>query len=381
MKDETSHGSRPQARSRRRQPGPAPRTTGRPRVVVIGASAGGLPALSRLVAQLPPDFPAAIFIVQHMAANASGNQLLEALRLSGKLPCTRARSGQRFKRSHIYLAAPDHHLLVKKGGTVLVTKGARENRSRPGIDPLFRSAAVAYGANVVGVLLSGSLNDGTSGMVAIKRCGGTCVVQEPTDASYPEMPQAAIANADIDHVVPVAEMGVLLSRLVTSPVGRGVAIPDDILIEARIAERVLSDLQAVDALGKQVPFNCPDCGGVLWEMDKGDTRYRCHTGHAFTVPVLLAEQTAKIEETLWIALRMFEERRNLYVTMASHGQGAGIRRSAARAEDSMVHIRRIRAMLKHNDRVVGDVWVERNNPRGSRKRATRRPSAIHAAAT
>lgn len=154
------------------------------RIVVIGASAGGLDALRRLVAQLPADLPAAVFVVRHMAADASGEALLQALDEAGAMPCARARHRQRFKAGHVYLAPADHHMLVAKGARILVTKGARENRSRPGIDPLFRSAAVAYGVGVIGVLLTGYLDDGCSGMVAIQRCGGRNVVQDPDDAAY-----------------------------------------------------------------------------------------------------------------------------------------------------------------------------------------------------
>jgi two-component system chemotaxis response regulator CheB len=248
-------------------------------------------------------------------------------------------------------------MLIGKRHQLMITKGARENRSRPAIDPLFRSAAVAYGVHVVGVLLTGYLDDGTSGMVAIKRCGGRNVVQDPKDAAYPDMPMNAIENVGVDHVVPLAEMGSLLTRLVARPLGRQGAIPRDIVTESRIAERVLSDLKAVESLGKQVPFNCPGCGGVLWEMAQGDTRYRCHTGHSFTAPVLLAEQTAKIEETLWVALRMFEERRNLLLTMdRSNGQGRTVPSAAERAQDSMVHIKRIRAMLTSGDKATEDAW-------------------------
>jgi two-component system chemotaxis response regulator CheB len=152
-------------------------------------------------------------------------------------------------------------------------------------------------------------------------------------------------------------MGALLTRLIARPFGRRVAAPADIVTESRIAERVLSDLDAVNELGDQVPFNCPGCGGVLWEMAEGDLRYRCHTGHSFTAPVLLAEQTAKIEETLWVALRMFEERRNLLMTMAStKRRGATVPSAAERARESMVHIRRIRTMLTSGDKATEDAW-------------------------
>jgi len=266
--------------------------------------------------------------VQHMSADGTADGLVWAINKAGELPCTQARNGEAFVRGHVYLSPSDHHMMVGKG-EILVTKGAQENRSRPGIDPLFRSAAVAYGNRVIGVLLTGLLDDGTAGLSAIKRCGGTCVVQDPKDAAYPDMPQSALNQVAVDHCLPLSEMGALLSTLVLRKPGKRRPVPKDIVIEGKIAERVLSDLGSVDALGDQVPFNCPGCGGVLWKVGKGTSlRYRCHTGHAYTAPVLLAEQTAKIEETLWVALRMFEERRNLLVTMAASGGGKNSRSSS-----------------------------------------------------
>jgi two-component system chemotaxis response regulator CheB len=324
-------------------------------MVVVGTSAGGMDALTRLAAQLPRDFPAPIFVVHHMAADTTGAALLKAINKVGTLVCTEAHHGETFKGGHIYLAPTDHHLLLTKG-KMLVTKGARENRSRPGVDPLFRSAAVAYRSKVVGVLLTGYLDDGTAGMEAIHRCGGVCVVQDPRDAAYPDMPQNALNRVKIDHAVPLAEMGALLVRLLHRRTVKDKPVPKDIAIEAKIAERVLSDLPSVEALGGQVPFNCPGCGGVLWEIAKGNSlRYRCHTGHAFSGPVLLAEQTAKIEETLWVALRMFEERRNLLMTMSQRSSRGFSPSAARRAGDSDVHIARIRSMLRSSDKATADI--------------------------
>jgi two-component system chemotaxis response regulator CheB len=230
---------------------------------------------------------------------------------------------------------------------LLVTKGARENRSRPGIDPLFRSAAVAHGPRVIGVVLSGLLDDGTAGLMAIKKCGGVTVVQDPKDAAYPAMPQHAFDNADVDFCVPLDEMGPLLSKLVAQPRGRTKKVPDDVRTEAIIAERVLSDVSQVNGLGEQVPYNCPNCGGVLWELDTpGAKRYRCHTGHSFTRSALLASQSEKIEEMLWIALRMFEERRNLITSMLKSERGRHLQSSQqARLRETEGQIERIRTML------------------------------------
>jgi two-component system, chemotaxis family, protein-glutamate methylesterase/glutaminase len=324
------------------------------KIVVVGVSSGGMDALSRLVAQLPIEFPSPVLIVQHMQADNTGEVLVRTLGKKSALPCKHAQDGEKIAAGRIFIAPSDHHMLVEKG-RILITKGARENRSRPSIDPLFRSAAVAYGTGAIGVLLTGHLDDGTCGLIAIRRCGGACVVQDPKDAAYPDMPQNALNNLKVDHCLPLGEMGKLLVELVKGKPARRVAVPKDIKVEANIAKRVLSDLKSVEALGDQVPFNCPACGGVLWKIAKGKVeRYRCHTGHAFTSSVLLAEQTSKIEETLWVALRMFEERRNLLTTLAVPKGGRYDRSAAERAKESAVHIDRIRAMLSSGDKASND---------------------------
>ena len=320
-------------------------------IVVVGTSAGGMKALISLVEQLPKDFPAPLLIVQHISADATGNALLNVLNEKGKLKCIHAKQGTNIESGHIYFAPSDHHLMVEKNGTILVTKGAQENRSRPAIDPLFRSAAAAFGNRTIGILLTGYLDDGTAGLIAIQRCGGISIVQDPADADYPDMPKNALNQMKPDYCIPIAEMGSVLSTLMTRKPKKQLAIPDDILKEAKIAQRVLSDLPSVNSLGEQVPFNCPGCGGVLWKMSKGPgLRYRCHTGHAYTAASLLAEQTEKIEETMWTALRMFEERKNLLTTIANDQKGSIAASAKERAAMSQVHIDRIRTILLADDK-------------------------------
>jgi two-component system chemotaxis response regulator CheB len=322
-------------------------------IVVAGASAGGLDALVALIQQLPEDFPAPVLIVMHISADATGDVLLNALNRYGKLKCMHAVHGKPVKSGQVYLAPSDHHMLIEKNGQLHVTKGAQENRSRPGIDPLFRSAAVSFGNRVTGIILTGYLDDGTAGLIAIQRCGGTCIVQDPDEAQYPDMPKNALNQIKADYCIAIAEMGDVLAKLMTRKIGKQKPIPEDLIREATIAERVLSDLAAVNSLGEQVPFNCPGCGGVLWKMDKGPfVHYRCHTGHAYTNASLLAAQTQKIEETMWIALRMFEERRNLLTTVANSETGATASSAAERAKLSQVHIDRIRAILLADDKAT-----------------------------
>lgn len=180
-------------------------------------------------------------------------------------------------------------------------------------------------------------------------------MQDPDEAEYPAMPRNAMNNVKIDYCLPIAEMGALLSRLVPSKIPKRIPIPEDVLIEAKIAERVLSDLLSVNNLGDQVPFNCPGCGGVLWKIEKDSSlRFRCHTGHAYTAASLLAEQTSKIEETMWTALRMFEERKNLLTEIARVKKGVASKSALERAKMSQVHIDRIRAILKTADNESGD---------------------------
>jgi len=315
-------------------------------IIVIGTSAGGLEALDALVGQLPADLPSAIFIVQHMAPQNTGVALLNRLGRHKNFHCALATDGEKFRAGGIYIGPADYHLLVKKDH-LLVTKGARENRYRPGIDPLFRSAAATHGPHVIGVLLTGVLDDGTAGLMAVKKCGGITIIQDPKDAAYPEMPQSALNNVGVNHCVPISEIGGLLERYAHEHPGKSKSIPQSIRIEAEIAERVLSDVDRVSGLGGQVPYNCPNCGGILWEMtEAGLMRYRCHTGHSFTAKALLTSQTERIEETLWVSLRMFEERKNLLNNLAKNERYPSMKRKyLEQAKSNDVHIERIRAML------------------------------------
>ena len=296
------------------------------------------------------DFPLPILIVRHISPDATGNVLLDELNKLNNVKCQHAKNGDKLKPGYLYLAPSDHHLLIGENLKMMVTKGAHENRSRPAIDPLFRSAAVAFGTGVIGILLTGYLDDGTAGMKAIKRCGGTCIVQDPDEAEYPDMPRNALNNIKVDYCLPIPEMGSLLNKIIPGKSQKRNPVPKDVLTEAKIAERVLSDLSSVNKLGDQVPFNCPGCGGVLWKVGKdSNLRFRCHTGHAYTAAFLLAEQTHKIEETMWTALRMFEERKNLLTEMARGKKGIGSQAALERAKLSQVHIDRIRTILKTDE--------------------------------
>jgi two-component system chemotaxis response regulator CheB len=308
-----------------------------------------MPALTRLVAQLPATLPAAVLVVQHLSPDSTGEPLVTRLANHTSMHCQLATTGAHLKAGHLYLAPPDRHLLVKDHH-LLVTKGPRENNFRPAADALFRSAAVEFDSQVVGVVLTGMLHDGTAGLDFIKRCGGTAVVQDPTDAEFPSMPESALRHVAVDYVVPIDAMGELLIKLVSESTGttpdKVDSIPPDLKLEAAIAERIVGSTEQAMQLGHQVPLTCPDCGGVLWEVKTGSVlRYRCHTGHAYTAEALAESVQHQLEETLWVALRMMEERKNLLSSMASHGDGHWNVQQAERLEEIKRHINRLREFL------------------------------------
>ena len=310
-------------------------------VVVVGASAGGLDALKRLAAGLPEDLPAAVLVVQHTAPGGPG--LLGAiLDAAGPLGARLADDGEPARPGRIYVAPPDRHLLLTDGGLRL-SRGPRENRARPAVDPLFRTAAVTRRQRVVGVVLSGTQDDGAAGLRAVRRCGGLAVVQDPADAVYPEMPRAALDAAGADHTAPADALGPLLARLVREPAPAPPPVPQDLLVEARITAYGMDTIDRMDRLGRQTPFTCPDCGGVVWEMDDPEpVRYRCHTGHAFTERVLSDSQAEATEAALVTAFRTMEERVKLLRKMAERDRKSGY---AERADELQRHAARVRDLL------------------------------------
>lgn len=283
-------------------------------IIVIGASAGGVEALSALVRSLPQDLAAAVFIVLHVGATS---HLAGILDRAGALPARHALSGDRIDPGRILVAPPGSHLLLH-GDHVLLRRGPRENLARPAIDPLFRSAAASFGGRVTGVVLTGSMSDGSAGLRAIKRCGGVAVVQDPDDAMVPDMPRNALKSVAVDHTVPIAAMADLLVRLSLEPAGATPEIPMDIRMETAIAAQELSGMQADDELGAPSRFTCPECHGALWEINDGDIlRYRCHVGHAYNADVVLEAKDSEAENTLWALLRSHQERAALARRMAS----------------------------------------------------------------
>lgn len=303
-------------------------------IIVIGASAGGMEALKTLLAPLPADLPAAVFIVWHMASEHP-SLLPDILERVCALPVAPARDGENIEIGRVYVATPNHHLITEPDenggpGCIRVTRGPKENMFRPSIDVLFRSAARAFGSRVIGVVLTGMLDDGASGLYGIKERGGLAIVQDPLDALYPNMPINAMKAAGADYVVPAAEMGNLLSCLAQEPrvepgaEGGDVVVSKQMDCEVRIALQDTGLEIGVLELGEPSIFTCPDCHGTLLQLKDGPlTRFRCHVGHAFSLNTLLAGVTKSVEDTLWNALRVVEESELLLRHMAQHFRNAG----------------------------------------------------------
>jgi len=324
-------------------------------IIVIGTSAGGMAALCQLLEPLPADLPATIFIVQHLAVDSNIDFLVKRLASHTRLSCVVAENNTHIEKSAVYMAPADHHLLINEKH-ILVAKGPRENQFRPSIDPLFRSAAAFHGAKTIGVILTGFLQDGLVGMNAIQRCGGFTVVQDPADAEYPDLPRNISRHIKVNYSTPIAQMGKLLVDLVHQGSPDSITVPPDILLEAQIAQRIMinsetASIDNMDKLGKRVPYTCPECGGSLWELTQENdnvSRFRCHTGHAYTDESLLVSMNTSLEETLWVAMRSLEERRSMLVNMAnndtSNNKWANLQRE--RADEMKIHIERLRRILE-----------------------------------
>lgn len=317
-------------------------------IVVVGASAGGVEALQKLFSQFSPNSQASFFVVLHIPPE-SFSMLATLIDKAGPLTAKTAEDGEPIKPGHVYVAPPDFHLLVKPD-YVRLHRGPRENRHRPAIDPLFRSAAIAYRAQTVGVVLTGYLDDGTSGLLAIKRCGGIAVVQDPHDADCPDMPASALAQVEIDYQLPIHKMGSVIQQIIEQPAAYINEVPKDIVMEAKIAEQTMSNIRDADKLGRLAPMSCPECSGPLWEMDADKVkRYRCHVGHGFTAKALMASQDMALEQALWAAMRTMEERANLASVMAQNEERQGRSKSAQvykeRAKASKTHAQAIRKLL------------------------------------
>lgn len=306
-------------------------------LIVVGASAGGVEALSYLVNNLPTDLNASIFIILHVPSEGQ-SVLPNILNRAKRLPAHHAKDGEAIIPGHIYVAPPGYHLLIKSGHVNLV-RGPKENNHRPAIDPTFRTAARAYDGRVIGVILTGVLDDGTAGLIAVKIRGGLAVVQDPDDALYDGMPRSAIDNVkEIDYVVPLSSIPSLLVNLVNTPVKHKQKQVSELMeYESDIASLSVERLHSNGKPGTPSGFSCPDCGGSLWELKEGEMfRFRCRTGHAYSPESLLAKQSDALEEALWIAFRALEEKSSLAHRMSKRMRECNQNLSAKRLEQEAI---------------------------------------------
>jgi two-component system chemotaxis response regulator CheB len=320
-------------------------------IVVIGGSIGGFQALRTILAALPPDFGAAVFVVLHVGDRPS--RLPELLSIAGPLPAHHATDGEAVAGGQIYVAPPDRHLLLSRR-RVRLSRAPRENWARPAVDPLFRSAAAAYGSRVVAVVLSGALNDGTDGISAVKRHGGVTVVQDPADALDPGMPQSALDQVAIDHCVPAAAIAGLLLRLTREEIAPAPGAAREAAHPPSEQKIMASESEYDDQ--PPAALICPECGGAMRESSLGTLDYyTCHLGHRFAAPNLSVAQFRQVEQALEVALRALGERAELCRRIAERARAGGRQRSAEHWEEAR---RQAEAHLKVLRRFLEEDWLQ-----------------------
>jgi two-component system chemotaxis response regulator CheB len=318
-------------------------------IVVVGASAGGVEALSAFARALPPDFAVPVLVVLHVPATGT-SVLPDILSRAGALPARHPVDGERLRGGYIYVAPPNCHLLIADGAVEL-SRGPRENGHRPAIDPLFRSAAAAYDGRTAGVVLSGTLDDGAAGLFVIKAHGGATLVQDPEEALYTSMPANAIRYVAPDYVLRMTELVDVLVRLTANShtsLGTGEEKEEDPVDQAAPAPGAE---QAQP--GDLAPFSCPDCGGSLWAISQGGLEtFRCRVGHAFSLNSLAARHGDAVDRALWTAYRALEERAAMSRRVARRLTDRERHDSAARFEAQAVESMRQAEVLK---RVLDEV--------------------------
>jgi two-component system chemotaxis response regulator CheB len=329
-------------------------------IVVIGGSAGSIEVLTDFVAGLPADYPGSVFVVVHFPGSVKST-LPRILTRSGPVPAHHPRDGESVEPGRIYVAPPDCHLLLSDGQVRLV-RGPKENGHRPAVDPLFRSAALSYGRRVVGVILSGNLNDGTAGLMRIKQRGGVAVVQDPETALYQGMPRSAIEHVAVDHVLPIEEISHLVTDLVHQPIEslEVSGMPEEPTPDNFADEIAISDRQTQP--GVPSTMACPECHGVLWEAKEDDlVQFRCRVGHAYSAEALLVHQSEQLEAALWTARRALEEHAALARRLAARALGRGHSHSAStfteQAMDAEHHASVIRSVLEEGVRIESGIEV------------------------
>ncbi len=326
-------------------------------VLAVGTSAGGVEALIFLAKNFPRDFPASVLVTIHLPRHARSS-LDEILSRVGPLPAAFATDNDILRKSRIYIAPPDRHLIVNDDRLSL-GEGPRENNVRPAIDPMLRSAAACCGGRTVGVVLTGTLGDGASGLWAVGQCGGMTVVQDPKDAAFAEMPLTALNRAKPDHVVRLAEMPALLERLAHQPAGPSRPAPRSIGYEVEVAIGGRSTMSDMDAIGRRSVLACPDCGGVMWEIDEDElVRFRCHVGHTYAAEVMNLALDENLRRALASALRALEERvalaRKLHNQAADGGHRLLAEHWAVRAQEFQAEMEVLRNSVRRVDRLAAE---------------------------
>lgn len=332
--------------------------------IVVGASAGGVQALSALVAGLSRELPAAVLIVLHIPSDVP-SLLPDILARDSRLEVAHAINGEKIRHGKIYVAPPDNHLLIEDSHLKLV-RGPKENLHRPSIDALFRSVARWAGPRAIGVVLTGARDDGKTGMRAIKQRGGIAIVQDPHEAPFPSMPMSVMQDIKVDYSPLLREIAPLLYKLSQEPAadeGR-YPVPDEVEIEARITEQEMESgelIASVEKLGTISKLTCPDCHGALWEIrDEAILRYRCHVGHAYSAESLSEGQSQMLEVALWSAVRALEEKMILSRRIVERARKANRNRAAMlferRAQEAEEHSSVLRQLLLSEQK--GDIADE-----------------------
>ncbi len=300
-------------------------------IFVVGASVGGIQAVSTLVSGLPQDFPGAVFIVVHTAAGSPG-MLASILSRKAKVPVEVPADGDKIIRGHVYVAPPGRHMVLNDS-RIRLTLGPTENRYRPAIDPLFRSAARFYDSRVVGVVLTGYLDDGTAGLISVKKAGGLAIVQDPEEAEAPSMPLSALAHVDVDRKTTLAELPALIDSLARQGAWAGNEVVADKGNKGNSdmeRKRQRNNGEVDERLnGEPSAYVCPACQGTLWEVDQeGLLTFRCRVGHAYSAESMLEDQTDEVERALWASLRSLEENADLSTRLARKAKQSNLPISA-----------------------------------------------------
>jgi two-component system chemotaxis response regulator CheB len=330
-------------------------------IVAIGTSAGGVEALINLAKHLPDRLPASVLVTIHLS-NHSRSTLDELLTHAGPLKAHFAADGDILRKSRIYVAPPGRHLLVQ-GERITLGTGPRENNSRPAIDPMFRSAALCCGSRTIGVVLTGTLGDGASGLWAIKAAGGITVVQDPRGAAFPEMPRAALSNVEPDHIVKLSELPQLLVRLAHEPAGEPLPMPAGTKYEIEVAKGRTGNMREMDRIGRRSVLTCPDCAGVMWEIEEGKLgRYRCHQGHAYSAEVMGIAIEDSLRHALGSGLRALEERVALFHKLRKQAEERDSRLTAANWADKARELEAEANTIRNSLRRIDEIAEREQSP-------------------